>query len=95
MSDLIKKASEQLNEIIMNALGCLVANEAVPSVPLPAFNIEIPADKSHGDFATNAAMVCARSFKMSPRKIAELICNEVFLDGSLFYKYEIYKFLPR
>lgn len=89
MSDLIKKASEQLNEIIMNALGCLVANEAVPSVPLPAFNIEIPADKSHGDFATNAAMVCARSFKMSPRKIAELICNEVFLDGSLFYKYEI------
>lgn len=72
MSDLIKKASEQLNEIIMNALGCLVANEAVPSVPLPAFNIEIPADKSHGDFATNAAMVCARSFKMSPRKIAEL-----------------------
>ena len=35
MSDLIKKASTQLREMIMDALGELVAEQAVPAVPLP------------------------------------------------------------
>lgn len=89
MSDLIKNASEQLKEIIMSALGSLVSKELVPATELPAFNIEIPADKSHGDFAANTAMVCAKAFRLPPRKIAELICGEINLDGTLFYKWEI------
>lgn len=89
MSDLIQNASLQLRELIMEALGVLVAEEAVPAVPVPAFNIEIPADKSHGDFAANTAMVCAKSFKMPPRKIAELICGKICLDGTMFEKAEI------
>lgn len=89
MSDLIQNASLQLRELIMEALGQLVAEEAVPAVPMPAFNIEIPADKSHGDFAANTAMTCARCFKMPPRKIAELICEKICLDGTMFEKAEI------
>jgi len=89
MSDLINKASLQLRELIMDALGRLTAEEAVPAVPLPDFNIEIPADKSHGDFAANTAMVCARAFKLPPRKIAELICDKIDLTGSLFDRAEI------
>lgn len=89
MSDLIQNASLQLRELIMEALGQLVAEEAVPAVPMPAFNIEIPADKSHGDFAANTAMTCARCFKMPPRKIAELICEKICLDGTMFEKTEI------
>ena len=89
MSDLIKKASLQLREIIMDALGSLVAEEAVPAVPMPDFNIEIPADKSHGDFAANTAMVCAKAFRMPPRKIAELITGKVQLDGTMFAKAEV------
>lgn len=89
MSDLIQNASLQLRELITDALGVLVAEETVPAVPVPAFNIEIPADKSHGDFAANTAMVCARSFKMPPRKIAELLCEKICLDGTMFEKAEI------
>lgn len=89
LSDLIKNASEQLREMIMEALGQLVAKELAPNEPLPAFNIEIPADKSHGDFAANVAMVCAKAFRMPPRKIAELICGEINLDGTQFMKCEI------
>ena len=89
MSDLIKKASLQLREIIMDALGALVAEEAVPAVPMPDFNIEIPADKSHGDFAANTAMVCAKAFRMPPRKIAELITEKAQLDGTMFEKSEV------
>ena len=63
MSDLIKKASTQLREMIMDALGELVAEQVVPAVPIPDFAIEIPADKSHGDFAANTAMAVQRRLK--------------------------------
>jgi len=89
MSDLIKKASTQLREMIMDALGVLVAEQAVPAVPVPDFTIEIPAAKSHGDFAANTAMVCAKAFKMPPRKIAELITEKVQMEGTMFEKTEV------
>ena len=41
--------------------------------PLPAFTVEIPADSSHGDFATNAAMVSAKTFRSAPVKIAGVL----------------------
>ena len=89
MSDLINSASLRLREIIMDALGRLVAEEAVPTVPLPSFNIEIPADKSHGDFAANTAMVCAKALRMPPRKIAEMICEKLELEGTIFDRAEV------
>ncbi len=89
MSDLIKSASLQLREIILDALGKLVVEGIAPAELLPDFTIEIPADKSHGDFAANTAMVCAKPFKMPPRKIAELICSKIDLTGTVFERYEI------
>lgn len=89
MANLTKLASQQLREIIISALGKLVSDGKAPSEPLPDFRVEIPADKSHGDFAVNTAMVCAKTFKMAPRQIAELICSEVSLEGSYFERVEI------
>lgn len=89
MSNLIKNASNELREIIISALGRLVEKGDVPAEPISDFRIEIPADKSHGDFAANIAMVCTKSFKMPPRKIAEKICDELDLNGTYFYKSEI------
>ncbi|MBO7395101.1 MAG: arginine--tRNA ligase [Ruminococcus sp.] len=89
MSDLIKSASLELRELINDALGALVAEGKAPAEPLPAFVIEIPADKSHGDFAANTAMVCAKAFKLPPRKIAELILEKIDLGGSVFERAEI------
>ncbi|MDE5763620.1 MAG: arginine--tRNA ligase [Ruminococcus sp.] len=88
MSDLIKSASLQLRELIIEALGRLTSEGIAPAVPLPDFTVEIPADKSHGDFAANTAMVCARAFRMPPRKIAELICEKIDLSGSVFDRAE-------
>ncbi len=89
MSDLIKTASEQLRNIICSAVSALTERNDLPAAEMPPFNIEIPADQSHGDFAANTAMVCAKAFKMPPRTIAELICSEIDLSGSLFLKAEI------
>ena len=89
MADYINKASIQLRELITEALGKTVADGTFPAVPIPDFNIEIPADKSHGDFATNVAMVCAKAFRNAPRKIAESICEKIDLAGSLFERCEV------
>ena len=86
--DLINKASLELRSLIMDALGKMVADGDAPAVPLPDFNIEIPADKSHGDFASNIAMVCAKPFRNNPRKIAETLCGKIDLAGSAFEKCE-------
>lgn len=89
MANLIKQASDQLREILLGSMGRLVASGSVPPEPVSDFKIEIPADKSHGDFATNAAMVCAKPFRMASRAIAEKILGELVLEGTYFDRAEI------
>lgn len=89
MSNLINKASLEVREIILKSLGELVATGELPAEPIPAFIVEIPADKAHGDLSTNVAMVCARAFRMAPRKIADLIISKIILDGTYFDKVEV------
>ena len=60
MNNMIELAKQQVKETIMNALGRLVAEGKIEAVPLPAFNVERPADVSHGDFSCNAAMMNRR-----------------------------------
>ena len=45
------------------------------------FSVEHPADLSHGDYATNVAMVCAKQMDKSPREIAENFAKE--LEGKI------------
>lgn len=89
MTNLIKKASDQVRELVMNALGACIADGVFPAEPIPAFNVEIPADPKNGDMSSNAAMVCARAFHTAPRKIAEAICDKIILNGSYFEKCEV------
>ena len=62
MADCMKSASEALHQILVEGLGRLVGEGKLPAEPIPAFRVEIPADKSHGDFAANVAMVSAKDF---------------------------------
>ncbi len=41
------------------------------------FSVDAPKDPSHGDVATNAALVLARAEGMPPRKLAEIIKNNL------------------
>ncbi len=89
MADLIKSAQVELKDILLSALGAAVAAGELPSEAMPAFTIEIPADTTHGDFATNAAMVSARAFRLPPKKIAQIICDRCALAGTSFARCEI------
>ena len=59
MSTVVTQANEQLREAILAALGEAVAAGELPGEPIPAFVIEIPADRGHGDLAANVAAVDA------------------------------------
>ncbi len=89
MSNPILNAKNQINEIIMEALGRAVADSALPAEAIPSFGIEEPNDKTHGDFACNVALVSAKAFRMPPRKIAEEITARIVLDGTFFERFEV------
>ncbi len=89
MTNLINEAFSQTAELVMKALGELVADGTFPEEPIPAFIEEIPADPKNGDVSTNAAMVCARPFRNNPRVIAQKIADKINLEGSCFEKCEV------
>lgn len=89
MSQIAFKVEEQIREIILSAAGKAVAAGEFSAEALPAFTVEIPADRSHGDYAVNAAMVWARALRSAPRKIAETIVQHADLTGSYIEKLEI------
>ena len=45
--------------------------------------VEPPRDASHGDFATNAAMVLAKEAGMKPRDLADMLVAELMKDDSI------------
>ena len=86
---MIELAKQQVKETVMNALGRLVAEGKIEAVPLPAFNVERPADVSHGDFSCNAAMASAKALRNNPRAIGQMIADAAVLDDTVFEKIEV------
>lgn len=89
MNNMIELAKQQVKETVMNALGRLVAEGKIEAVPMPAFNVERPADVSHGDFSCNAAMASAKALRNNPRAIGQMIADAAVLDGTVFEKIEV------
>ncbi len=81
-------ASEALKSIINRAFAAAMEKGELAKAEVPAFNIEIPGDRSHGDFSSNAAMVSARTFRMAPAKIAAAVIAHAELSGSPFCRCE-------
>ena len=83
------EAMDFARKIISDAAVSAIASGKLPQADLPEFNIEVPADPTHGDLASNFAMASARAFRMSPRAIAESIIGSAVLEGSPFSVIEI------
>lgn len=89
MINTIANAKSEIKEIVLNALGRLIAEGRLPAEPLPPFAVEIPNDKAHGDFSCNAALVSAKTFKQNPRNVAAMIVENAVLEGGSFEKIEL------
>jgi len=63
---------------VADALGRLAEQAQIPSgLDVSRVVVEPPRDPSHGDLATNAAMVLAKEARMNPRALAELIVADL------------------
>lgn len=89
MAKAVKTAENQLRQAVLDALGQAVAAGELPAEPIPAFGIEVPADRAHGDLAANVAMVSARALHRAPRQIAEAILAHLSLEGTYLERAEV------
>lgn len=76
----IEELKNSLQQAIVNALECARNQGSINFEQIPDFVIEVPADKGHGDFAANVAMLLARQAHMAPRRIAEIIAANLILE---------------
>ncbi|WP_108661636.1 arginine--tRNA ligase [Acuticoccus kandeliae] len=65
-----------LVETLKQAVAAIVQEEGLTD-GLDRIAVETPRDPTHGDFATNAAMVLAKAAKRNPRELGELIARRI------------------
>jgi len=65
---------QHVESLIQSALKALVDDGVLPAdLAIPKPEVESPRDPSHGDLASNVAMVLAKPARMKPRDIAEAL----------------------
>lgn len=79
----------RLKKLIGHAISTAHENGDLPCDDIPEIEIEEPKATLHGDFSTNVAMVSASIQKMPPRKIAEIIIQNIEKEPSFIEKIEI------
>lgn len=62
---------DTIRQLIQQALTRLTADGVLPEGLAPAIQVENARDKTHGDFASNIAMMLAKPAGMKPRDLAE------------------------
>ena len=88
MSNFIALATDELTQKLNSTVALLQAKGDLPAGEA-TFSIEVPADVSHGDFASNIAMVNAKTFRMKPREIADKLAGAIDLTDSYFQTCEV------
>jgi arginyl-tRNA synthetase len=86
----VKYAKDEIRRLVSDAFQRSVRDGVFPSeARLPDFIVEIPKEKSHGDFSANIALVSSKQLKMPPRKIAEALVKNLDIKDSLVSTIEL------
>lgn len=81
---------ESLRKLLERALRTAREAGALPAAADEAvIELQVPRDPSHGDAATNVAMTLARSAKMPPRAIAEVLLSHLRDDDGVLVRSEV------
>src|SRR5690606_29960445 len=62
-----------VEQILSDALSRLRAQAKIPADVEAEIKVERTKDSSHGDFASNLALIIAKPCRQSPRQLAELL----------------------
>jgi len=63
----------KLEDLLLQAVEALKTDSVLERDLIPKINVDRARDPAHGDFATNLAMILAKSAKINPRQLAEKI----------------------
>ncbi|AVO52599.1 arginine--tRNA ligase [Ectopseudomonas mendocina] len=74
---------DSIRHLIQQALDRLAADGVLPAGLTPAIQVENTKDKSHGDFASNIAMMLAKPAGMKPRDLAEKLIAALPADAQI------------
>ncbi len=80
---------QTLTDILLRALSQAKTKGELKLETQPAVTLDTPRDKSHGDLATTLAMLLAKPESKPPRKIAEIIVNNIRDEDGIIEKTEI------
>ena len=89
MANLIQAAKDQVAALTQQAYEKAAQAGQLPGGLEVKGSVEIPKDVSHGDYASSFAMAGAKAMHMAPRAIAQIICDNLEMEGSFFQKAEI------
>lgn len=83
--------TQELRAAIAEAAARAVAAGDLPrsALPLPAFEVEPPRDPRHGDFATNLALVLARTAGRPPREVGAAVLRHLPAPSDIFAAAEL------
>lgn len=77
---------EQLKLALVNALQKVAAAAGIDEssyAEAAVIELDIPRDRSHGDFTTNLAMRLAKVFRQAPRKLADQLLAELVVPKGI------------
>jgi arginyl-tRNA synthetase len=74
---------DTIRQLIQQALTRLVTEGVLPEGLTPAIQVENAKDKTHGDFASNIAMMLAKPAGMKPRDLAEKLIAALPADEQI------------
>ena len=80
---------EELVELLEKSIDICFEKGALKRTGIPFIEVDLPREDSHGDYASNIAMILASSQRENPRKIAGLIVDNIEDDNNIVEKIEI------
>ncbi len=78
-----------MEQYLQDAIKPVLIQLGLTKDQIPEIKIESPRDPSHGDAATNIAMLLAKPLRSNPRKIAEELVSKLKLDQKKVKSVEI------
>lgn len=84
-----KEMQNVIKNVILEAVDKAVKDGKLPEGDIAEFVVEVPGDTTKGDFATNVAMVNARTLKQAPIKIAQILSEYFGLENTAIDRTEI------
>ena len=80
---------KRIARLLEESVNSCIEKEVLKKTAIPSIEVEPPREGSHGDYASNIAMVFASSQREAPRRIAERIVENINDSDRILDKIEI------